>query len=113
MKNEGEYVNQLKKLVFQMHYQTNLLDGKTKEMLNDATKWKCPDKIERILLDELINRAKEYIELEKKINETRITRDDREKYHTHLKWFNSVTMLVGTFDVPLKKLSFSDMSLKE
>ncbi len=113
MENCSEYVNQLKKLVLQIQTRVGRLDSKTRDQLIDATKWKCPDKKERKLLTELIHRAIEYIELEKAETEKRCSKAEDEKYFSYSQWFSSISMLLGTFDVPLSKVSFNDLSLKE
>lgn len=110
---DTEYVNQLKKLVLQIQTTVSRLDTRTRELLVNATKWTCPDKTEKRLLNDLINRALEYIELERIVKEQKGSKDDTEKYFSYSRWFSSMKMLLDTFDVPLRSVSFSDLTLKE
>jgi hypothetical protein len=113
MGNNSEYVNQLKKLILQIQSGIGHLDAKTKEQVIQAARWKCPDKKEKQLLNDLINRAIEYIDLESVVKKQKCTKDETEKYFSYSRWFRSINMLLGTFDVPLSEVSFSDLSLKE
>jgi hypothetical protein len=113
MEKNSQYLDQLKQLVLKIQTRNGRLESNTDEQLAEASKWKCPDKEERKLLDDFIMRAKEFIELEKVTDDQKSAGDKLEKYTLLYKWFTSLNMLVGTFDVPLREISFSDMSLKE
>jgi hypothetical protein len=113
MEKESLYVNQLRNLALQIQTKIGNLDSKTEEQLVEASKWKCHDKTEKKLLTELINRAQEIIELERIVKEHKGAIEAFEKYIEEKRWFNSISMLLQTFDVPLRKLSFSDLSLIE
>jgi hypothetical protein len=113
MKDESDYVKQLRKFIYEIQTKITRSGSVAGEVLNEAGKLECPDKKERNLLNELISRAIEYIELEKIIKQQKYTMAQFEAYLTQLRWFNSVRMLIETFDVPLSEISFNSMSLKE
>lgn len=113
MKKESEYVYQLKKLIVLIQNGFGRLDNNSKEQLVKITKRQCHDKKERILLNDLLVKAKEFSELERVVKEHKCSEDESEKYFSYQRWFNSIKMLIVTFEVPLKKLSFSDLSLVE
>jgi hypothetical protein len=113
MKKEIEYVNQLKKFVVQVQTGFGRLDVRTREHLVRITKSKCPDKEERKLLEDLIIRAKEFIELERMVLEQKCSKEQIEKYFSYARWFSSIKMLLETFEVPLHQVSFTDLALKE
>jgi hypothetical protein len=113
MKEESEYVNQLKKLIVLIQSGFGPLDINSKEQMVEKTRKRCHDKKERILLNDLIVKAQELSELERIVKEHKCSEDESEKYFLYQRWFNSIKMLIVTFDVPLKKLSFSDLSLVE
>jgi len=62
-----EYLTKLTKLVNQINREM-LSSAETKSMLEEAKNWRCPNWDERLLLDDLIEKAKEYIELDAKLN---------------------------------------------
>lgn len=113
MKDNTEYVNLLKKLLVQLQVRTGQVNEKADEILTEASNWKCPDKKEKHLLNDVIRRAQQYLELENLIHEKSYKSEDYERYFSYLRWFNSLKMLIDTFDVPLSKLSFNEMALKE
>lgn len=113
MKKDSEYVNQLKKLIFQLQAKESRADLNIKDQVVKAAKWKCPDKTEKKMLNDLINRAVEYIQLEQMVKEQNCTKDEAEKYFSYLRWFSSIKMILETFDVTLKNVSFTDLSLNE
>jgi hypothetical protein len=113
MKKEIEYVNQLKKFVVQIQTGFGRLDVRTREQLVKITKRKCTDKEEKKLLDDLIVRAKEFVELEHVVQEQKCSKAEAEKYFYYARWFSSIKMLLETFEVPLQQVSFTDLALKE
>ena len=113
MKKEVEYVNQLKKFIVQIQTGFGQLDIKTREQLVSITKRKCPDKEEKKLLDVVIVRAKEFVELERVVREQKCSNDELEKYFSLARWFSSIKMLLETFEVPLNQVSFTDLALIE
>lgn len=108
-----QYVDQLKELVLRMHTRHGRLDNNTNEKLLETSKWECPNIVERQLLDDLILRAKDFIDIEREIDCRTSARDQLEKYISYNKWFTSVNSLVETFNVPLRQISFTDLSLKQ
>ena len=113
MKKEIEYVNQLKKFVVQIQTGFGRLDAGTREQLVRITKRKCTDKEEKRLLEDLIIRAQEFVELERVVNEENCSKAEMEKYFSYARWFSSIKMLLETFEVPLHMVSFTELALKE
>jgi hypothetical protein len=105
---ESEYVNLLKRLILQI--KTSETD--TEKFLDEAGTWDCPYK-ERKLLNDLILQAKEFLRIKKIMYGKVFSKDLFEKYLSYSNWFNSINMIVDTFDVPLSKISFSNLSLNE
>lgn len=113
MKKEIEYVNQLKKFVVQIQTGFGHLDSRTREQLVRITKRKCTNKEEKKLLEDLIIRAQEFVKLERVVNEEKCSKAEMEKFLSYARWFSSIKMLLETFEVPLQKVSFTDLALKE
>jgi hypothetical protein len=113
MDKNGVYVNQLRNLTVKIQSKIGKLDTKAKEELAEATRWECPDKTEKKLLADLINRALEMIDLERIVKGHKDSQEAFEKYLAQTKWFNSISMLLQTFNVPLSKVSYTDLALKE
>lgn len=110
---EGDYVVQLRELVLQINSNVGPLAFKTKKLLKEAAEWDPPFTEEKKLLTDLLDRGKEYVQLKKIAYRQYLSRDLFEKYFSLTRWFNSLQMLLDTFDVPLYKLSLNDLSLKE
>jgi hypothetical protein len=110
---EGEYVMQLKKLVLQINSNVGRLEAETKQLLDEAAKWEAPYPEEKKLLADLIERGKEYVQLKKIAYRQYLSGELFDKYFSLARWFNSLQMLLDTFDVPLRNVSFTDLSLKE
>jgi hypothetical protein len=113
MKRESVYVRQLKELILQIQIKAGQKAGEARDLLTRAARWECPSKEERILLDEVIFKAQEFIDLEQRMNEKKCSEREAELDRSYRSWFSSLDMLIKTFEVPLNKISFSDMSLKE
>jgi hypothetical protein len=113
MKKDTEYVNQLKKFVVQIQTGFGRLDTRTREQLVKIIKRNCTDKEEKKLLDDLIIRAKEFVELEQVVQEQKCSNEQLEQYFSYARWFSSIKMLLETFEVPLQQVSFSELALKE
>ncbi len=110
---ENEYVIQLKKLVHQIKSNTGRLEPETAKLVKEATGWDPPYEEERKMLTELINRSREYIQLKKIAYRQYLSKELFDKYFSYERWFNSLNMLLDTFDVPLRDVSLNDLSLKE
>lgn len=113
MEKESEYIDLLKNFLTQVQNGFGRLDPRAKEQLVKETKMSCPDKEEKRLLEDLIAKADEYTKLQTRVKEQKSSSDETEKYFSYRRWFNSINMLLDTFDVPLHEVSFSDLTLKE
>jgi hypothetical protein len=109
---EGDYVIQLKRLVLLINSK-GPLEADTKKVLDEASKWDPPYQEEKKLLEDMIERGKEYIQLKKIAYRQYLSEELFDKYFSLARWFSSLQMLLETFDVPLRSVSFSDLSLKE
>jgi|WetSurMetagenome_2_1015567.scaffolds.fasta_scaffold403347_1 hypothetical protein len=112
---EKDYVLQLRELVHQINSTFGPLARLTKKNLNEAARWDPPEmqKEEKELLTYLIDRGREYIQLRKIASRHFIPKKLFEEYFSLSRWFTSLQMLLDTFDVPLYKVSFNDMALKQ
>ncbi|MBN1187856.1 MAG: hypothetical protein JXB49_36620 [Bacteroidales bacterium] len=107
---EEEYLIDLTKLVDQMNRE-DVLSFETQKMLDHATKWLCPNWDERILLDDLIKRAKEYIELEKKMIAQNCTNEENNKWRSLRYWFTEIQIDLRELKSILYKISLKKQHL--
>ncbi len=110
MENIHEYINNLKELLLQINI--NRRESQIHELLDEATKWKCTDNLEKDLLDQLVSRAREFIVLESKMKTLKYTKDEFSTYFTHVRWFVNHSVLLEMFNEPLYKLALYDKSVK-
>jgi hypothetical protein len=110
---EDDYVIQLKRLVGQINSNVGIMESDTKRLLDEALEWDLPTKEEKKLLADLIERGKEYVQLKKTAYRQYLSEELFDKYFSLARWFKSLQMLLDTFDVPLRDVSFTDLSLKE
>jgi hypothetical protein len=110
---EVEYVIQLKKLVLQINSNVGRLESETKKLLDEASDWDPPYQEEKKLLADLIEKGKEFVQLKKIAYRQYLSEELFDKYFSLARWFNSLQMLLDTFEVPLRNVSFTDLSLKE
>ena len=113
MERNSHYMDELKQLVLRIHTRSGRLDNNTNVKLLEVPKWECPNKEERKLLDDLIIRAKDFIDIERVIDLQKSSTCLFEKYNSYNKWFTSINNLVETVDVGLRQISFTDLSLKQ
>jgi hypothetical protein len=111
---ENDYITQLRDLVHQINTNVGPLTTITAKNLDTAKRLEPPfGNDEKKLLLVLIDKGREYIQLKKIASRHFLSKDLFEQYFSLSRWFNSLQMLLDTFEVPLYKISFDELCLKE
>jgi len=86
---EREYFIKLQKFINQINRE-NILSIETQKMLDEAARWLCPSWDEKLLLNDLIDQVKEYIELEKKLFAQNYTPVEHNKWLSYVHLFTEI-----------------------
>jgi hypothetical protein len=113
--SEGDYVVKIRNLVLNINSNLGSSTYSTNKLLDEATNWEIEDRKlgEKQLLFNLIDRGREYIQLKRLASRHFLSKDLSKNYFTLYKWFKSLQILLDTFNVPLYRFSFDDLSLKD
>jgi|GEM_PF-6997163 hypothetical protein len=102
---ERDYIENLKKLVTKI--QEGFSDDETLNQLKDAKNWNCYGYSDRLLLDELIKNAEEYLDLEGKAKiPFNYTKDELDRRSFLVNWFNHIHFDLKQYDTTLYQIYY-------
>lgn len=102
---EKDYVSNLKKLIIQIRHGSS--DEETLNQLKDAKKLICYGYNDRLLLDELIINAEEYLSLESKsLIPFNYTKEELERRRYLVNWFNQISFDLKEYDTTLYQIYY-------
>jgi hypothetical protein len=97
---EKDYIENLKKLVIQI--QGGISDDETLNQLNDAKNWNCYGYSDRLLLNELIKNAEEYLNLELKFKlPHNYSEEEKERRSFLVGWFTQIYSDLKQYEIML------------
>lgn len=100
-KEDQEYVETLKFLILQIN--SNPANFRIQHLIFDAQNL-CPSNEERIVLNELIDKAIEHRYLNQNVKGLNCTEDEYEKYYSLVRWFNNLNLYLIRFNTLLRLL---------
>lgn len=102
---EKDYIKSLKELVSII--QRGNSNEETLKLLADAKKWGCYGYEDRLLLDELIENAEEYLKLESKsLIPFNYTKEELERRSFLVSWFNEISFDLKNYDSTLYQIYY-------